>query len=114
MEVLEKICFMLMLVNIVFCLIALIKKVRVDEEQVQELMRKIPRLGSGECKRALYDEIISNRKIYLMIVPGIIFLLWAMSADAGFSWLLFFSTFTSAVASTISSYLLEKLLDKKW
>lgn len=69
MEVLEKICFMLMLVNIVFCLIALIKKVRVDEEQVQELMRKIPRLGSGECKRALYDEIISNRKIYLMIVP---------------------------------------------
>lgn len=101
MEVLEKICFMLMLVNIVFCLIALIKKVRVDEEQVQELTRKIPRLGSGECERALYDEIISNRKIYLMIVPGIIFLLWAMSADAGFSWLLFFSAFTSAVASTI-------------
>lgn len=68
MEVLEKICLMLMLVNIVFCLIALIKKVRVDEEQVQELTRKIPRLGSGECERALYDEIISNRKIYLMIV----------------------------------------------
>ena len=89
------------------------KKVRVDEEQVQELTRKIPRLGSGGCERALYDEIISNRKIYLMIVPGIIFLLWAMSADAGFSWLIVFSLFTSGVASTISSYLLEKFLHKK-
>ena len=48
-----------------------------------------------------------------MIVPGIIFLLWAMSADAGFSWLIVFSLFTSGVASTISSYLLEKLLHKK-
>lgn len=114
MEVLEKICLMLMLVNTVFCLIALIKKVRVDEEQVEELTRKIPGLGSEECERALYDEIISNRKIYLMIVPGIIFLLWAMSADAGFSWLIVFSLFTSGVASTISSYLLEKLLHKKW
>ena len=114
MEVLEKICFMLMLVNIVFCLIALIRGVRVDEEQVQDLTRKIPGLDLGECKRALYDEIISNRKIYLMIVPGIIFLLWAMSADAGFSWLIVSSLFASAVASTISSYLLEKHLHKKW
>lgn len=110
METLEKICLILMIVNIIFCIIAFVKKIRVDEERAQDLAKQFAGISLNEIRRLWYKEVVLERKNLLMILPLALFLLFVISVDAGFSWLILLSMIISWLVSAIAI----KLLDKKF